>query len=186
MLVGRIGAAHGLKGQGRINSFTQDPLAIATYPLHDTANRHTFTIRSARPAKNVVIASLDGITSREQAEALRGTDLFVERNVLAADTPADEDVFLHADLIGLKAISQSGDILGEIIAIADFGAGDLLEIRPPAAQSFYLPFTHAFVPEIDTESGHVRVNMPRTVSGDAPRSHPSPNPDNSPKDPRPR
>ncbi len=186
VLVGRIGAAHGLKGQVRINSFTQDPLAIASYPLQDVSRTRTFTILSARPAKNVIIASLEGVTSREQAEVLNGTELYVTRGFLTADSPTDTDEFLHADLIGLKAISQTGDLLGQIIAIADFGAGDLLEIRPPSGQSFYLPFTHAFVPEIDMKSGHVRINMPRTVSGDAPRSHPSPHSDNSAKGPRPR
>ena len=174
VLVGRIGAAHGLKGQVRINSFTGDPLAIATYPLHDAANRHTFTIRSARPAKGVIIASLEGITRREQAEALNGTELYVQREYLAASSPADEDEFLHADLIGLEvhplAIQNefSGTLPDRIVGVENFGAGDILEIKPEKGESYFLPLTRRLVPEVDIENGFVRINRPVQTTDDKP------------------
>lgn len=153
VLVASIGAAHGLKGEVRVKSHTGDPLALADYnPLYATDGR-AFEIASIRPSKNVVIVRLKSIATREQAEALNGTELFVDRSALPGDTGEDE--YYHADLIGLDVRDGGGRSYGRIRAIHDFGSGDVLEI---AGCTTMIPFTHAAVPEIDIEGGHVLVD----------------------------
>lgn len=147
ILLGVIGAAHGIKGEVRIKAFTGDPLAIADYgPLTDEKGRR-FEIAEIRPAKEVVVARLKGITSREAAESLNGVNLFVSRDKIPA--PEDEDEFLQADLIGCAVVGPDGVVLGTVTTVANYGAGDLLDILLPDGRSVLMPFTKAFAPRID-------------------------------------
>jgi len=165
VLMGRIGAAHGLAGQVRITSFTSDPLAIAAYsPLLTSRANLTISISKTRLAKNVVIAKLDGIDDRTTAEALNGVELFAPRSALPQID--DKDEFLHADLIGLEARLPDGAILGEILAVPNYGAADLLEIAPAAGTSILVPFTHATVPEIHIDLGYVILVPPQEITGE--------------------
>ncbi len=159
ILVGRIGAAHGLRGQVRINSFTENPLTIADYsPLLTDRDGLTLTITKSRLAKNIVIAKLKGIDDRTSAEILNGVELFVPRNKLPE--PDNEDEFLHVDLIGLEARLDTGEVLGEVITVANYGAGDLLEVRKSGSETVLLPFTRAVVPEINIKDGFVLIVLP--------------------------
>ena len=116
ILLGVIGAAHGIKGEVRIKAFTGDPLAIADYgPLTDDKGRR-FEIAEVRPAKEVVVARIKGITSREAAESLNGVNLFVARDQIPA--PEDEDEFLQADLIGCAVVGPDGVVLGTVTTVA--------------------------------------------------------------------
>ena len=147
ILLGVIGAAHGIKGEVRIKAFTGDPLAIADYgPLTDEKGRR-FEIAEIRPAKEVVVARLKGITSREAAESLNGVNLYVARDRIPA--PEDEDEFLQADLIGCAVVGPDGVVLGTVTTVANYGAGDLLDILLPDGRSVLMPFTKAFAPRID-------------------------------------
>jgi 16S rRNA processing protein RimM len=158
--MGRIGAAHGIKGEVRIQSFTEDPLALASYgPLSTNKPGLTIKILAARTPTNVLVARLEGINDRNAAEKLNGVELYVDRALLP-DT-ADDDDFYHADLIGLEARLESGTIIGKVSAIPNFGAGDLIEIRDPQSGDTYLyPFTKAVVPAIHIEQGYLTIVAP--------------------------
>lgn len=155
ILLGVVGGAHGIKGEVRIRSFTADPTDIGAYgPLFD-AEGNRYTIRSARFQKTVVVAAIAEVRDRNHAERLNGTELFVDRSVLPEDD--DEDAFFQTDLIGLSAVSIAGEPIGTVIAIHDFGAGDVVEIRPERGASVMIPFSEAAVPAIDVEAGTMTV-----------------------------
>lgn len=158
ILLGVIGAAHGIKGEVRIKAFTGDPLAIADYgPLTDEKGRR-FEIAEIRPAKEVVVARLKGIISREAAESLNGVNLFVSRDKIPA--PEDEDEFLQADLIGCAVVGPDGVVLGTVTTVANYGAGDLLDILLPDGRSVLMPFTKAFAPRIDIAARRIEAVPP--------------------------
>jgi 16S rRNA processing protein RimM len=158
--MGRIGSAHGLKGEVRIQSFTEDPLALADYgPLATNKPGLTITILSARTNTNVLVAKLEGVNGRTAAERLNGVELYLDRALLPETE--DEDDFYHADLIGLEARLDNGAVLGEVIAVPNFGAGDLIEIRDPQSGDTYLyPFTRKVVPEVHLEAGYLIIEVP--------------------------
>jgi 16S rRNA processing protein RimM len=153
VLLARIGAAHGVRGEVRIKPFTADPLSVAQFGPLSAQDGRTFRIERLRPAKEVVIAKIHGVDDRDAAEALNGTDLFVPRDRLPA--PDEEDEFYHADLIGLEATSPNGNLLGTVVAIHNFGAGDILDIVPRRGPSLLVPFTKQAVPEIDLSAGRL-------------------------------
>jgi 16S rRNA processing protein RimM len=158
ILLGVIGAAHGIKGEVRIKAFTGDPLAIAGYgPLTDAKGRR-FEIAEARTAKEVVVARIKGITSREAAESLNGVELFVARDKLPP--PDDEDEFLQADLIGCAVVDPSGAVLGTVTSVDNYGAGDLLDVETPDGRSVLMPFTKAFAPRIDITARRIEAEPP--------------------------
>jgi 16S rRNA processing protein RimM len=158
VLLGVIGAPHGVRGEVRIKSFTGDPLAIASYgPLLDGTGRR-FEIADARAAKEVVVARLKGVTSREAAEALNGVQLFIAREKLPA--AEDEDEFLQADLMGCAVIGPDGTTLGTVTTVANYGAGDLLDIATPDGRSVLMPFTKAFAPRIDIAARRIDAVPP--------------------------
>ncbi|MCW5721361.1 MAG: ribosome maturation factor RimM [Devosia sp.] len=160
ILMGRIGAAHGIKGEVRITPFTEEPEAIADYGSLDTDRPGlVITILAARLSKNVLIARLKGIADRSAAEALNGVSLYIERNRLPE--PEDEDDFYHADLIGLDARLENGVSIGTVSALPNFGAGDLLEVRDArSGDTFLYPFTKAVVPAIRISEGYLVIAPP--------------------------
>lgn len=163
IFLGQIGAAHGIKGQVRIATHTQDPEAIGRYgPLETDRPGLTITLTKVRLQKNVVIADIKGIADRTAAEQLNGVSLFIDRSKLP--DPADEDDFYHADLIGLDARLESGVSIGKVSAIPNFGAGDLIEVRDPQSGDTYLyPFTKAVVPTINLAEGFLTIIVPLDV-----------------------
>jgi 16S rRNA processing protein RimM len=157
--VAQIGAPHGVRGEVRLKAFTSDPLAVATYGALESEDgaRH-FRIAALRPAKDMMIARLDGVNDRDAAEALCNLALYVPRERLPAP---DADEFYHADLIGLGVVGQDGVTLGTVLAVQNFGAGDLLEIAPQSGgASVLLPFTKAAVPEVDFPNRRLVVDPP--------------------------
>lgn len=154
--LGVVGAPHGIRGEVRVKSFTQDPLAIGDYgPLY-TEDGRELLVQKARPAKNVLVVSFAGVNDRTGAEALAGTRLFVERSALPQDL--DEEEFYHADLIGLSVRDDTGDAFGKVIAVHDFGAGDILEVKPSSGRSVMIPFTREAVPEVKPTAGYLVVD----------------------------
>jgi 16S rRNA processing protein RimM len=161
--VARIGAAHGIRGEVKLWSFTEDPLAVKNYgPLETEDGARRFEIEAARLGKDFLVARLKGIADRNAAESLRNTDLFVPRDRLP---PIDEaDTFYHADLVGLSAVGADGTALGTITAIHNFGAGDLIEIAPASGgEPLLLPFIETTVPTIDLKAGRVVVVPPAEI-----------------------
>jgi 16S rRNA processing protein RimM len=157
--LGQIGAAHGVRGEVRLHSFTSEPQAIAAYGSLETDDGRIFEIESLRPAKNHLVARLAGITSRSAAEQLTNIKLYVPRERLPAPVEADE--FYHADLIGLAVVDRAGEKLGTVVAIHNFGAGDLIEVRQAEGEpTQLLPFDEATVPEVDLAAGRLVVELP--------------------------
>ena len=148
ILLGVVGGAHGIKGEVRIKSFTEDPTDIKAYgPLFD-AKGNKYTIRTARIQKNVVVVTINEISDRNGAELLNGTELFVDRSALPED---DEDEFYQSDIVGMAVESVDGAAIGTVIAFHDFGAGEVIEIKPERGPSVMIPFSEAAVPDIDVE-----------------------------------
>jgi len=162
--VARIGAAHGVRGEVRLWTFTDDPLSVASYgPLESSDGSRKFTIKRVRAAKTHLVATLDGVTTREAAAPLNGVELFVARDKLP---PPDDGEFYHADLIGLSAETTTGEPLGAIVAVHNFGAGDIIEIAPPRGPTIMLPFSNAVVPAVDIAGGKVVIDKPAEIDGD--------------------
>jgi len=160
ILLGRITGAHGIKGDVIVHSFAAAPEDIGSYgPLSDKSGARKFRLRVLRMTpKGAIIARITGITDRNAAETLKGTDLYVSREQLP---PPDEGEFYHADLIGLTAISPGGAVIGEIVAVQNYGAGDLLEVRIDGRKDTELvPFNDDFVPNVDLTGGKVTIIMP--------------------------
>ena len=158
--VAQIGAAHGIRGEVKLWSFTEDPMAVANYgPLETEDGARRFEIEAARQAKDFLVARIAGVGDRDAAEKLRNTDLFVPRYRLPPIE--DADTFYHADLVGLAAVSEAGAALGTVIAIHNFGAGDLIEIAPAAGgEPLLLPFNESTVPTINLKAGRIVVVPP--------------------------
>ncbi|HQF31159.1 MAG TPA: ribosome maturation factor RimM, partial [Hyphomicrobiales bacterium] len=154
-----IGAAHGVRGEVRVKPFGADPLALGAYgPLADESGTREFEVAALRPVKGgMLVVRFRGVADRDAAERLNGTRLYVDRDRLP---PPGEDEFYHADLIGLGAVHIDGAPLGRVVAVPDFGAGDLLEIATGGGKTLLVPFTRAVVPEIDLAGGRLVVDPP--------------------------
>jgi 16S rRNA processing protein RimM len=152
-----IGRAQGLKGEMRATSHTADPLAVADYGPLRAPDGRVFTIDAVRQQQGTtVILKLRGITTREQAESLAGVELSVAREALPPVD--DEDDFYHADLVGLAAVDPAGEALGTVVAIHNFGAGDMLELRLAAGRQVFVPFTKAAVPVVSVSAGRLTID----------------------------
>jgi 16S rRNA processing protein RimM len=155
--LGALAGAWGVQGAVRLKSFCAEPAAIAGYAPLLTEDGRSFGATLLRPLSGAFAASLTGVATREAAEALKGTRLYVPRDRLPA-LPDDE--FYHADLIGLAVVDAGGAALGRIRAVLDHGAGDILEIARPGAPDLLLPFTHSAVPTVDLAAGRVVIDPP--------------------------
>jgi 16S rRNA processing protein RimM len=158
--VAKIGAAHGLRGEVRLFVDADDPLAVKKLgALEDESGARQFKIASLREAKDHLLVRFDGVGDRTAAELLTNMELFVPRDRLPKQK--DENSFYQIDLVGLRVETTNGEALGAIVAVQNFGAGDLLEIAPAkGGHTFYLPFADPFVPVIDIEGGKVVVELP--------------------------
>ena len=164
--VARIGAAHGVRGAVKLWTFTEDPLAVKDYgPLTTKDGARQFEVTHAREAKGHLVATLKGVATREDAERLNGIELYIAREKLPA---TDENEYYHADLIGLAAVNAADEPLGRVLAIHNFGAGDIIEIAPPHGATMLLPFTNAVVPTVDLAKGRVVIELPGEIEDDTP------------------
>jgi 16S rRNA processing protein RimM len=160
ILVGRVAGGFGVRGELRITAYTADPLALLTYrALRREDGSPALTLQSGRVAKDAVIARAAEVATKEAADALRGLRLYVPRDALPPTE--DEDEFYQADLIGLRAVTTDGALVGLVKAVHDFGAGDILEIDPGAGRpTVMIPFTRAAVPEVRIADKEVVVSPP--------------------------
>src|SRR5437763_9175014 len=166
--VARIGAAHGVRGAVKLWTFTEDPLAVKHYgPLSTKDGARQFEVTHVREAKDHLVATLKGVASREDAERLNGIELYIAREKLPE---TDDDEYYHADLIGLAAVTPANAPLGRVLAIHNFGAGDIIEIAPPQGATMLLPFTHAVVPAVNLAEGRVVIELPKEIESDEPSS----------------
>ncbi len=156
IVVGVIAGAYGVQGEVRLKSFCAAPADIAAYGPLTTADGRSFTVRLTRPVAGGYGARLTGISTKEQADALHGTELFADRRKLPR-LPDDE--FYHADLIGLPVHDPGGALIGHVRAVLNHGAGDILEVQGPKA-AILLPFTRATVPTVDLAAGRIVADPP--------------------------
>lgn len=157
ILLATIGAAHGVRGEVRVKAFAAEPSSLSDYGPLNADDGRVFHIERLRPAKDMLVIKFRGVDDRSAAEALNGTKLYVERDRLPA---AAEEEFYHADLIGLAAVNESGELVGTIVAVHNFGAGDILEIAPARGPSLLLAFTGDTVPIVELAAGRLVVVPP--------------------------
>jgi 16S rRNA processing protein RimM len=166
--LGQIGAAHGVRGEVRLWSFTADPGAITDYGPLETEDGRTVQINSLRAAKDHFVAQLKGVSDRDAAERLTNVKLYVPRERLPQPSAPDE--FYHADLIGLAVVDREGTTRGTVVAVHNFGAGDLIEVKPTDGNTTQLlPFDEATVPVVDLAAGRLVVIEPQSDE-DAPKA----------------
>lgn len=163
--VGSISGAYGVHGEVRIKSFCAEPTAIADYgPLASEDRQHAFSLTLLRPIKNGFSVRIDGVATKEEADALKGVKLFVNRDALPT-LPDDE--YYHTDLVGLTVLDTGGQELGKVHAVHNHGASDVLEIRlPGSSATALLPFTLDAVPTVDLASGRIIADPPDGVFPD--------------------
>lgn len=163
--LGRIGGAHGLRGAVRIQTFTDEPEDIGTYgPLVSPPGDRRFRVTVQRRVKSGVIARVAGVDSRHAAMELKGILLFVARDVLP---PPGDDEFYHADLVGMTGVALDGTALGQVIAVWNFGAGDVLELKAAkSGKAVMLPFDQQVVPTVDLAGGVIRIDVPESLKED--------------------
>jgi 16S rRNA processing protein RimM len=160
VIVARIGAAHGVRGEVKLWPFTQDPMAVAGYgPLETHDGTRRFEIETVRAASDHLVARIKGIGDRDAARALTNTDLYVSRDRLPAIE--EPDTYYHSDLVGLDAVNEYGTQIGTVHAVHDFGAGAVIEITPRGSgETLMMPFTTATVPKVDLDAKQVVVVPP--------------------------
>lgn len=163
ILLGRIAGAHGVRGELRVQSFTADPAAIASYgPLADKAGAREFRLAlRGRVRGDQLIVHVDGIDDRNAADALKGTELYVERERLPPT--ADTDEYYEADLVGLDVVDRQGRALGTVSELVDYGAGPILVVKAVDGSELLLPFSDAMVPEIDLAAGRLVAEPPAEI-----------------------
>lgn len=162
ILVGRFGAPHGVRGEIRVKSFTENPMALVRYAgLCDGSGLRRFSLTQARRLKDdLIVARVKDIATRDEAAALNGQEIFVPRSALP---PTQDDEFYINDLIGLEARLADGSRFGKIVNVMNFGAGDVLEIDSGDPAPRLLPFTLKAVPHVDTVGGFVVVDPPTEI-----------------------
>jgi 16S rRNA processing protein RimM len=161
--VARIGAAHGVRGEVKLWSFTEDPAAVAHYgPLETQDGTRCFEIEALRAAKDHFVARIAGVNDRDAAEKLRNIELYIPRARLPKIEEAD--TFYHADLVGLNAVAPDGTRVGTVHALHNFGAGDIIEIAPAGGgDPLMLPFNETTVPKIDVAARQIVVVPPAEI-----------------------
>ena len=156
--LGKIMGVHGVRGHLKIKAYTDNPGALDRYGpvLLDDGRVLNLAVKSVTP-KGAVIVIAREITDRNDAEKMRGLELFIDRDALP---PVDGDELYHADLIGLMAEGEDSEKIGKIVGIHDFGAGELVEIKPPSGPTIMLPFAAEFRGEIALDQGLITLRPP--------------------------
>ena len=163
ILMARIGGPHGVMGEVRVKAYGDNPMALADYGALHSNDGRKFLISHLRPSRNVMVVKFKGINHRDEAQALNGVDLYIERSALPVDM--DEDEFYVSDLIGCQVVDESGGALGSVKAVLNFGAGDLIEIVDSGSgQSTLVEFSRKNVPDIDLVARKISVTIPAQVS----------------------
>lgn len=159
--VGVIAGPHGVDGRVRVKSFTAERDGVAAYgPVTDASGAREFTLEPAGSVRGMFLARIAGIQDRNAAEALRGVELYVERDRLP---PPEEDEFYHADLLGLAVKDKTGAVIGAVRTVQNYGAGDMIEIEWEDGRVDLLPFTMATAPTIDLDEGFVVIDPPNEI-----------------------
>jgi 16S rRNA processing protein RimM len=157
VLVAQVGAPHGVQGEFKLMSFMDDPISVLEYsPLLDANGKPALVVSKARAHKGALLVFAEQVPDRTAAEKLKGLKLYVDRG----DLPnTDEDEYYVTDLIGMQVFDTAGTEIGKVVNVDNFGAGDLLDVKPLEGVSFYVPFTLAHVPEVRMAEGRIVVDL---------------------------
>ena len=162
VIVGKFGAPHGVRGEIRLHAFTADPHAIKQFfPLTDAGGTRSFALLGLRHVRDsVFVAQISGISDRNATELLTNVDLYADR---AKFPKLELDEFYAIDLIGLDVFLESGESVGTVLDMVNYGAGDILEIKPPVGDTLLIPFTRVAVPIVDLTNRKVVIAPPIEV-----------------------
>lgn len=162
ILIGEIATAHGIKGLVKLRAFVNDETLLEGNGVYtDETGNKTISLKIKNPMKGDFLAEVKGVADRNGAEALRGTQLYIDRDALP-DT--DDGEYYVEDMKGLSVVDKGGNAIGTVLDVVNFGASDLIDIKPAAGgQNFYLPFTDDTVFDVDFEKGIVIAELPETV-----------------------
>lgn len=158
LLMAEITGVHGIRGDVKLRLFGDDTKLLTRHDMLDDAGAPVCKILKIRGGEGVGIATIENLTDRTQAEKWRGKKFYLPRDILPKIKK--KDTFYHIDLIGLEARHVDGTVLGSIIGVANYGAGDLLDIKPEKGNSFFVPFRDEMVPQVNIDSGFVTINPP--------------------------
>lgn len=153
--LGVIVGVKGLRGEVRIKSFTADPADVDAYGPVETKDGRRLEVTVTGAAQGVVVARINGVADRDAAEALKGTELYIDRKALPE---AEEGSYYHADLIGLGVELVSGERLGSVAAVHNFGGGDMIEVKMAGGRDELVPFNDASIASVDLNGGVIRIN----------------------------
>lgn len=159
ILIGKITTAHGIKGYVKVRSFAEDETLLETGTVYTSEEGpKTISLKLKNQMKDFWLAEVNGVSDRNVAETLRGTELYIDRETLPE---ADDDEYYVEDMKGLKVVDGQGNEIGTILDIVNYGASDLIDIRPSnGGQTFYVPFTDEIVLDVDFEKETVTVELP--------------------------
>ncbi len=159
--IGKITSAHGIKGQVKVASFTDNSQDIAIYNNPVFKDNSSIELKITSSKGNVLIAWVNDIANRNDAEKLRGKEIFVDR----LDFPETEsEEFYHIDIIGLEVRSNSGKKLGVVKAMHNFGAGDIIDIILDKTKKREMyQFNDKTIPEVNIDGGYVVLVLPDEI-----------------------
>jgi 16S rRNA processing protein RimM len=164
VLLGAIASAHGVRGLVKVKAFTLKPEDLVAYgPLSDKSGTREFRLNLKGRAGGLLLAAIDGVGTREAAERLRGTELYVSREALP---PPEAESYYWTDLEGLTAVSSAGAEIGRVERVLDYGAGPVLQLRLGDGGEVFLPFSDDYVPQVDLGAGRIVVQLPPDVAGE--------------------
>lgn len=167
LTVGRIGRAHGVKGEATIEVRTDDPderFAIGAQLVTEPAERGPLTIKSGRVHNGVLLLSFDGVEDRNAVEALRGTLLLADVDLASANET--EDDFHDLQLIGMQVITSSGALVGTVTEVIHLPAQDLLAVERDGDEEILIPFVREIVPSVDLSAKRITINPPAGLLGE--------------------
>jgi 16S rRNA processing protein RimM len=165
VLLGAIASAHGVRGLVKVKAFTLKAEDLVAYgPLSDKSGQRQFKLNLKGSAGGLLLAAIDGVATREAAERLRGTELYVSREALP---PPEAETYYWTDLEGLTAVSREGAEIGRVELVLDYGAGPVLQLRLGDGGELFLPFSDDYVPEVNLGAGRLVVEIPPDVAGEA-------------------
>ena len=161
LVVGQVARPHGIRGEVVVEVTTDEPadrFAAGAVLATDPAGAGPLTVEAVRPHQGRLIVAFSGVPDRDGAEALRGVKLCVDS--AEVPLPTDPDEFHDFQLVGLAAVSSSGEALGEIVRVQHGPGADLLVLRRPAGTDALVPFVKAIVPAVDLGAGRVVLTPP--------------------------
>ena len=172
LLMGVIAGAHGVHGEVRVKSFTAVPDDLINMgPFTDMSGSGKYLIKFTGRSRGLLLGAVNSVRDRNSAEALRGTKLYVKRDVLP---PVEEDEFYYADLVGLKVFLESNKFYGEVKSVQEYGAGDVLEIIRENGQTDLLPFTLEIFPKIEIKANRLVIAPPKTIEAESSKQNNDP------------